>query len=297
MTEFWPEISHDNYLARVALEFCIEEIVQIEIHSQQENDRTQQDDQFSVDFSDTHSAIIKIHGSNGGGQRDRSMTDQAECLSEQPKWGNRAKIGMIGEIITQELRFVQLKNINSLIHMFCEHQSSLVEEMLVDFMISSFTNLSQKKDTNDSDWFPVIACMKPLVSIPFQNFAFTENVLYKLCHLIILTVSHEGPRRKVFCTMAHSMLLSVVNVCIVNAQYRLTPTPDSTLLEEQLLEFVKKAPLFSSTLEPNIFETLVDFMTKAIQSCGADVYRMHRQRWFKIALGTHNLALINIYFR
>lgn len=286
MTEFWPEISQDNYLARIALEFFIEEIVHIEIYSQQENDRIQQEDQFSVDFSDTHSAIIKIHGSNGGGQRERRMTDQAEYLSSQAKWGIRAKTDMIGEIITQELRFVQLKNINSLIHMFCEYQSSLVEEMLVDFVISSFTNLSQQKDTNDSDWFPVIACMKPLVSIPFQNFSFTENVLYKLCHLTVLTVTHEGPRRKVFCTMAHSMLLSVVNVCIVNAKHRLITTPDSTILEEQLLEFVNKAPLFSSTLEPNTFETLVEFMSKAIQSCGAEVYRTHRQRWFQISVGT-----------
>ena len=287
MTEFWPEVSRDFYLARIAMDFFIEEIKKIEIQAQHEIDRIQQDDKFSVDVSETHSAILKFHSTSAGGQRDRSFSESPGTGGVN-LWGARVKTGVIDGIINEELRVVELRNVNSLIHMFSEQQPALVEELLVDYTIFTFSSLCRRRDTNESDWFPVIACMKPLVSIPFQNFAFVERVLHKLYHLVILTVSHDGPRRKVFCAAAHSLLLSVVNVCILDVQHCFSTSQQTVELEAQLSDFVSKAPLFSSSLEPKVFETLVQFMKAAAKVCGPEVYATQRKLWFQMSFGEYN---------
>jgi hypothetical protein len=135
-----------------------------------------------------------------------------------------------------------------------------------------------------------MAHLRSLVSTPFQNFAFTEGVFYKLFHIVVLVIEYDGPKRTAFCAAAHSLLLAIVNASLSNAQCSLNISlvlkSQIADLETSLSHFLERAVLLTGgQLEPKDFEVVVELLVDSLRVWGPEIYIKHKKMLLHIAMG------------
>ena len=79
--------------------------------------------------------------------------------------------------------------INQLVHMFAQTQPDLIEKMLVDELVSRLISLTV---ATEADWALVSAYYWLISPLVFQNSVFIRRVLFKLCHIIILSTAFDA---------------------------------------------------------------------------------------------------------
>lgn len=145
-----------------------------------------------------------------------------------------------------------------------------------------------------TDWIPIMATFRTVISIPFQNYQFVERCMYKFMHIVTLACSIKQSAPAVIRVGCHSLLATILHTILAETSTRrgdaITASENLSCdcfssLQNIVVELSEDSPFLSATIQASSFDELVTNINSVIQFASQiqPGLQSHRAKWLELA--------------